>query len=405
MCWVAALMAAVAALAASARPCFASGFLIYDMSGEAVGRASAVSADDAEPAAIWFNPANLTDLPGVNASAGGVFVTAQASFSPAGGGPETESSRSNSFLPALFASAMVSDRVAVGLGAYSAFGLRIQWPEDWVGRESTIKAEIITLDINPTVAVRVHPQISVAAGFNAVRSVVDFTTGLPALIGGDVRLAAGTWGYGGNVAALYKVYPDRLHLALAYRSRVKFNYSGQANFSPANPDFAAALPDQSATASITLPDIITIGFMGRPRTNLSLTFDTNVVLWQTFNRIDLHFQSAPSKAIVPNGQTSFTFRWGADWEPQRVPRLHARAGVIYDHTAIPSTNLGPSLPDASRVDIALGAGYSLGYFRADLGYLLVLFFPHDSTTGQEGPIGTYRTIANLIGVTVGFVWP
>ena len=48
--------------ALSARPCLASGFLIYDISGQAMARASAVSADVDEPAAVWFNPANLVYL-------------------------------------------------------------------------------------------------------------------------------------------------------------------------------------------------------------------------------------------------------------------------------------------------------------------------------------------------------
>ena len=67
------------------------------------------------------------------------------------------------------------------MGVYSTFGIGITWPNDWEGRESAIKASLETLTFNPTVAVRVHRQISVAAGFDAVRSVVDFTNGLPTL--------------------------------------------------------------------------------------------------------------------------------------------------------------------------------------------------------------------------------
>src|SRR5262247_2269978 len=78
--------------------------------------------------------------------------------------------------------------------------------------------------------------------------------------------------------------------------------TGRANFSPANPDFAPVLPDQMGTASITLPDIITVGVMGRPRSDLALTFDANVVLWSTFDRVDFNFQTAPDRAIVPNGR-------------------------------------------------------------------------------------------------------
>jgi len=393
-------------LALAARPGLASGFLIYDVSGQAIGRASAVSADVDEPAAVWFNPANLAYLKGVNASVGGVFLTSKSTFSPSGGGAETSTKRGNFFLPSIFASGLLTDRVAVGIGAYSTFGIGITWPGDWVGRESAIHASLETLTFNPTVAVKVHPRVAVAAGFDAVRSVVDFTNGLPPLIGGDVRLAAGTWGYGFNVAGLYKISPDRLHLALTYRSRVKLDFDGQANFSPANPDFAPVLPDQRGTASITLPDIITVGAMGRPRSDLALTFDANVVLWSTYDRIDINFQTAPDRAIVSNGRNTFTLRGGADWTfPARWPGLHLRGGLIYDRSAIPSTNLGPALPDSDRIDVALGAGYGRGHFRADLGYLLVIFLPADSTTGQEGPVGTYNTIAQLLGLTLSVRWP
>jgi long-chain fatty acid transport protein len=399
----------LAGSALAARPCRASGFLIYDISGQALARASAVSADVDEPAAVWFNPANLAFLKGVSASAGGTFVTSKATFSLADGGAETSSERGNFFLPALFANALLTDRLAVGMGVYSTFGIGIRWPSDWVGREAAIHASLETLTFNPTVAFRVHRQISVAAGFDAVRSVVDFTNGLPALIGGDVRIAGGTWGFGFNVAGLYKVYPGRLHVALTYRSRVKLDFDdGKADFSPANQDFAPALPDQGGRASITLPDIITVGVMGRPRGDLALTFDANLVLWSTYDRLAIDFQNptTPDRAIVPNGRNTVTLRGGADWTfPARWPGLHLRGGLIYDRSAIPSTNLGPGLPDSDRIDVALGAGYERGHFRGDLGYLLVVFLPADSTGGQEGPAGTYNTIAHHLGVTLTASWP
>jgi long-chain fatty acid transport protein len=397
----------VAAGALAARPCRASGFLIYDISGQAIARASAVTADNEEPAAVWFNPANLAFMGGVNASAGGVYVTSKSTFSPANGGPDTDSNRGNFFLPALFASARLSDRVAVGMGVYSTFGIGISWPNDWEGRESAIKASLETLSFNPTVAVQVHKQISVAAGFDAIRSVVDFTNGLPSIIGGDVRLAGGTWGFGFNVAGLYKIYPGRLHVALTYRSRVKLDFDdGRANFNPANPDFLPVLPDQGGTAAITLPDIITVGIMGRPRPDLALSFDANLVLWSTYDRVDINFQTAPDRAIIPNGRDTYTLRAGADWTlPARWPGLHLRGGLIYDRSAIPATNLGPGLPDADRIDVALGAGYGRGHFRGDLGYLLVVFLPADATGGSEGPAGTYKTLAHLIGLTLTATWP
>jgi hypothetical protein len=63
------------------------------------------------------------------------------------------------------------------------------------------------------------------------------------------------------------------------------------------------------------------------------------------------------------------------------------------------------LPDSDRIDVAVGAGYGRGHFRGDLGYLLVAFLPADATGGAEGPAGTYKTIAHLVGATLAATWP
>jgi long-chain fatty acid transport protein len=397
-----ALVAAGVAVAAP-RAARAAGFLIYDVSGEAIGRASAVSASVSDSTAVWFNPAALVFQEGTSGAAGGVFLTARSSFSPAAGGADTNSERGNFFLPAAFASARVHRQVAVAMGVYSAFGIGIRWPNDWMGREGAIAASLQTLAFNPTVAIELHPQVSIAVGFDAVRGVVDFTNGLPSIVGGDVRLAGGGWGYGFNVGVLYRPIPERLQFALTYRSRVKLDFTGNADFSPGSPDFGQSLPDQPGTASITLPDMITAGLMARVRPSLVLSFDANFVRWSAYNRIDVAFQSAPPRTIEPDGQDTFTLRAGADWAAP-APGIHLRGGVVYDHNAIPSTGLGPGLPDGTRLDATAGVGYARSHLRADLGYMLVYFLAADSTSGREGPEGTYHTIAHLLGLTIGASW-
>jgi long-chain fatty acid transport protein len=391
--------------AAPVRSARAAGFLIYDLSGEAIGRASAVSAGTTEPAAVWFNPAALAFMEGTSASVGGVLVSARSRFSPdvSDGTGDTHSKRGNFLLPTLFAHSAITDRVAVGMGVFTAFGIGIEWPQNWVGRESAIGASLQTVDLNPTVAVRLHPTLSLAGGFNAVRGVVDFNTGLPELIGGNVRLVGGTWGYGFNVAALYRPLPERLHVALTYRSRVSLDFSGQADFEPANPEFDRMLPDQSGTASITLPDIITLGVMGRPFPELTLGLDVNFVRWSSYDRVDIVFESAPPRSLQPHGSDTFTLRAGADLATE-VPGLHVRAGLIFDHSALSAENRGPGLPDADRIDGTVGVGYRHGRYKVDVGYMLVYFLAGKATGGREGPEGTYHTVAQLLGLTAAAHW-
>jgi long-chain fatty acid transport protein len=397
-CRFAVALALFAATSFAALPCRANGFLIYDLSGESLARASAVSADVTEPAAVWFNPAGLAYLEGVNASLGGTFVTARSSFEQAGTGAETSSERGNFLLPALFASAKVSERVALGLGVYSAFGIGVSWPPDWVGRENAISASLVALSFNPNVAVKLSEQWSVAAGFDALRSTVDFRIGLPSLVGGDMRLVGGTWGFGFNAAALFRAVPDELHFALSYRSRVKLGFEGRADFSPANPDFERALPDQPGHADITLPDIITAGVMGKPSPALTLGFDANVVLWSTYDEIEIDFESAPDKTLHPQGQDSFTLRAGMDYLTP-LPGFHVRAGAIYDRGALPAEGLSPALPESDRIDLTGGFGYEQEHWKVDLGYMLVMFLPAEAKGGIESPEGTYSSLAHLVGLT------
>jgi long-chain fatty acid transport protein len=394
------MWAAMTVLAVAA-PARASGFLVYDASGEALGKASAVTASVNEPAAVWFNPGALGFMRGFGASAGGTIAIASNSFQPSDGGPEVHTRAGRFFLPAVFAEAAIGEQVHVGVAALTAFGLGIDWPADWVGREAAISARIETFHINPAVAIKLDDRISVGAGFQAVRGAVDFTNALPALVGGTVRVGGGAWGFGGNAGLLVRAVPEVLHFGVTYRSRVKLSFQGRADFDP-NPEFAGALPDQGGAATITLPDIITAGVLWRPTPTLALTFDPNLVLWNTYDEVTLDFEqrTTPDTVLVRRFHPAVTLRLGADWTTP-APGLSLRGGVIFDQNPSPKDTLAPSLPDAHRLDFALGIGYRHGWLKADVGYLLVYFLPSDATGGKEGPEGTYRTVSHLIGVTVG----
>jgi long-chain fatty acid transport protein len=394
----AAATALVLTATASARPAHASGFLIYDASAEAMGKGSAVTASVDEPAAVWFNPGALGLMHGFGVSVGSTLVLAKSSFEPDGGGAKVDSKQERSLIPTAFAEAEVGDSFHVGLAVVPAFGLAIEWPADWVGREAAIKASIASVNFNPTLAYRINDRVGVGVGFQAVRAAVDLTNGLPGLIGGTVRVGGGTWGFGANAGLLVKAIPERLHFGLSYRSRVRLKFDGRVDFDP-NPEFSSTLPDQGGKATITLPDILVPGVLWRPSPTLSLTFDPQVVFWGTYDRIVLDFESAPDKTLERRFHPAVTLRLGADWAAL-APGLHLRAGLIYDQNPSPKDTLAPSLPDGHRADVGLGVGYRRGFWKADLAYLLAYFLPSKSTGGLEGPIGTYRTVTHLIGLTL-----
>jgi len=395
---IAALLALAGATLPAARPARAGGFLVYDVSGAATGQGSAVIAAPTEPAAVWYNPAGLSFLPGWRVSLGGELATARTTFSPRGGGDDAATRPNVFFLPHLFGTFEILPWLHAGVGVVTAFGLGNAWPDDWLGRESSISSELTTVAFNPVVSFRLHEMVSLAAGFQLVRGTVDLTNGLPAPVGGEVRLGGAAWGYGGNVGVLVRPLPEVLHVGVAYRSRVALDFEGRADFDP-HPVFAASLPDQGGRTAVTLPDILGLGLMWRPSDVVTLGLDVNLVLWDTYHETIVTLDDGQTIEQPHHFDPSWVVRAGVDWATP-APGLRVRGGLVWDQSPAPADYLDPSLPDADQIDLCVGLGYRYAWFGVDAGYQLVLYLPRDATTGVVGPEGTYRTLAHLFSLTV-----
>lgn len=392
----------VVLLPAAAR---ASGFLLHEQSAEAVGRAGAVSASSREPAAVWFNPAALAFMPGLGASATTVFVRSQTRFSPRDGGTDTSSVPGQNVVPSVFAHAALTDRLALGAGVYAPFGLAVTWPDGWAGEQHSLRTRLWALAFTPVLAYRLTDRLALAGGASLYRGGVHFVIGLGPQVGGRADLEGGAWAVGGHLAALWRALPDRLHLGLTYHSRARFDFSGDADFSPQNGTFSAIFADQRATSQVTLPDVVTAAIMFRPRPGLEIAAEVSQVFWSTFDRLEIAFErpSTPPITVERGTRNPFTARLGAEASGPNWP-VSVRAGVFLDQSATTSETLVPSAPDAHRLGLAAGAGGTLGRVRLDLAYLYGHFFSASAESPRTGaeapPKGTYRTRLHAVCVTV-----
>ena len=192
-------------------------------------------------------------------------------------------------LPSVFATAPLSNRLSVGLGLFIPFGQVNEYADNWVGRYQLQSISLKTFDIDPAIAYRVSDTFSVGAGIDIQyahlkrKNAIDFgalcfiVIGavtcpglglLPQSADGRFTADAENWNVGFNLSALYNV-GDSTHIGFNYRSAVRHNFSGDANFDVP----AAAVPltasgsfqDTSLQGAVTFPEVIALGLSQKTR--------------------------------------------------------------------------------------------------------------------------------------------
>lgn len=403
--------ALLCAAAMAPRAAQAAAFSIYEQSAAGTALAGALTARADDASTIFYNPAGLGFLPGLSVLAGGTLITAKPSAETAAG-QTFEGKRGVFFLPSLFAAARVHDHFSVGVGAFASHGLGIDWQVEggapFPGRFKVQRASLQTFTINPTIAVRVLPMISLAAGFDAVIGAVELKRALA--LGQDegaVDLAAGTTGFGGNVGVQVALLPGRLSAGFSYRSQVKLAFEGgKVGYTPP-PGVAGAFPYTTGGAEIELPHTFAFGAAARIAF-LSVSADLNAVQWTSTRELRLVLSDEAGRltqtSVTPRDwRETIAVRVGVEADLSRfAPRSFSpkvRVGFAYDQTPIPANTLDPSLPDGDRF---LGSlGLSLGYRglgSIDLGYMAV--FPETRTsTSMDLPL-RYGTSAHVASASL-----
>src|SRR5262245_4751642 len=158
----------------------AAGFLLLAQSGRALGNAYAgEGAIATDPTTIFYNPAGLTLLEGTQIATSGFLVWTHFFFEnrgshlneDVGGAPLTGGDGGNAGnaqpLSTFYISHRLTDRVSLGLGVSTPFGLQTGWPRAWVGRYHARFSQLQTFNFNPSLAVRVTDWLSLGGGANA----------------------------------------------------------------------------------------------------------------------------------------------------------------------------------------------------------------------------------------------
>ena len=358
--------AATLQLIASA-PASAGGFYLQEQSVRGWGRANSGEVADTGAASLWWNPAAIAGtehkeavfgltgvLPSGRVSNQGTLIDRPgAAPAPVGGQQAMRDPVLKGALPTNAAAMRIGDRVAIGLAVSSPFSFTTDYDDDGWQRYSTIRTRLITIDLQPSIAVQATDWLSLGAGLNIEYSDAYLSSALPNLAPGSgdgkLILKGKGWDLGWS-AGLQIRAAERLTLGLAYKSAVKHHLKGSVEIRGLTGALAGRNIEAPTTVDFTTPWQLIAGARAGVTERTILNVQVVHFGWSEFERLDL---GAPLNSFIPQGyKDTWSFAFGVD---QRMnERLTLRAGVQLDGTPTRDVRRDPRVPDADRVTYAAG---------------------------------------------------
>jgi long-chain fatty acid transport protein len=391
-CVVRILPAAIAmAMGGAAGVAHGSGFQLMEQNASGLGNAYAGQAAAAENAStIFWNPAGMTRLPGMQATGAVNLIRPKSEFSNSGSAPPTPlnplggnggDAGDLAVVPNTYFSWQLAPRWWVGIGVTVPFGLKTDYDPDWIGRFQSRTAEIKTIDVNPSVAFKLSDAVSIGGGISYQKGHVKFQRStllgapFPAGTEGKIDLNIDDDAWGWNVGAMFSM-GQATRIGLTYRSEIEYDLEGPLKvFGPGG--VLVAAPSSRLTAE--LPATVSLGVAHQINPQWELLGDVTWTRWSSIKSLPLIATSA--SAVGPTGATLDTFNFqfrdtyraglGANWSWRGDTTV--KFGIAYDKSPVTDTFRTATLPDADRFWLAIGVKYRVSkQATLDVGYAHIM---------------------------------
>ncbi len=395
----------------------ANGFGLADQDAFATARGEAFVATADNPSAVYYNPAGITQLEGNNLRGGIYGIYLDSSYSP----PSSALNHGHSYdnqdnlaaVPQIFYTYSSTNLpVSFGLGVYSPYGGESSWPQNTGFRAVALNGSLTYLTINPVVAYKILPSLSIAAGPLVNYVDMDLEQGLSKSVTPPnyFKFTGNGWSVGYNLGARWQPM-EKISLGATFRSPAKVTLDGQTESQLRPPSSKS-----SAQMDLTFPMSAVGGISFRPTPKWNLEFDANYTDWSSFGSTSIHQVHPP--AAVPHQDIPLIL----DWQPSWMYELgatryfdsgwHASAGFVYNENSVPNAHYTPLVADMDRYFFSAGTGYKGKHFNFDIAYQLG-YGPTHTVTGStpsstpgigsnQNANGNYNFISSAVFVSVGW---
>ena len=441
---------------------FGLGFRIPDQDAEATARGDAFTATADNPSAIYYNPAGIMQLgDGLTTESSIYGISIDEQYKPLPGDSSAHGSTAHEpfqAVPQFYASYHPKDQVfSFGLGIYSPFGLKTEWPGDSSFRQSGIYGNLQTFAFNPVLAVQITRSLSVGIGISADYTEAELRDGLTSSPGDSFSFKGRGLSVGGNAGIMWKP-TERQSIGLSYHSPVEGDLTGHtqeglngsergqaeaanakiaagkqalaqavkmidslpipagekalltakanaeyeaqlaASGVPASGSFPTSFPDLGAKGTLKFPQYAVLGYSFRPTPDWNIEADVDWTDWDCLNTLTLKRSDGSTVSVPFDWTHSFIYELGVT---RKIGLYQLSAGYMYSENSVPSSTFSPVAPDSARHIVSVGLGRTFGQCSVNVAYQLGIggkrTIVNDSVTD-----GSYSFLSNAVSISLGY---
>ncbi len=394
---------------------FAEGFAITDFSARGTSLAGGLIGRANDASAVAYNPAGITQLQGTHVMLGATLVIPKVTIETIGfRGRKQSTTNKKSVWPHAHAylTQQLNEKLWLGFGLFSRFGLGEKYPHTWPGRINIVKVHLQTLSLNPNIAFKFTDNFSMAVGLDIMGAKMSMEKDMYFRRKGFNRnhLKGKSLSFGGNIAAHY-TFDKQWAAGLTYRSRIKHTIKGTSTFDKHYVTLnGSIIADANAYGKLNLPDVISGALTYTPIPELSIEVDTTYTLWSVYKNLDIRLKN-PANITSKNPKSwKNTWTFSGSVEYQTLPWLALRAGYSYETSPINLKHADYMAPSHGRHRISIGSGFSIDeLWKIDLAYSFIIINELEYKQSAKHTLGVlpgkaHKGKAHVIALSLGYVF-
>ena len=393
---------ALLALALCPAAGLAIGLRIPNQDAAAIARGNAFAATADNPSALYYNPAGITQLPGLEIQVGVLNYFGINTHYESPSGTAADSKFEVLPIPQIYCTyAPTNLPLTFGLGVYAPFGLGVVWPESTGFRSLAIESRLQYLTVNPVIAWKINPHLSLAVGPTINYSKLQLRRGLAAAHD-TLNFEGSDYAYGFNAGLLWQPYPQ-WSFGANYRSATTLNFQGATRYDP-----GIYIPTAQTTARAHFPQIISGGISWRPTPQWNVEADVDWSDWQTLRTVTLTGTRNIFGFDLPlqlNWHDSWFYEFGITRYFEHG--WFASVGYFYCTETASEKNFTPAIPDTALHVACVGLGHQGPRWRWALAAEFITGPARSINTSQPNPFtgesanGKYQLSIPTLSLSLG----